>query len=542
MRGVGYRTFADSDVSVAWILGGESLPSSLDPDAPALVWLDGEVTYAELRRSALALARSLRNAGLEPGDTVLCHLFNRGETFQIYFACAYAGLTLVPASFRLTEEELAHVVSESRARVIFTESELVGTARSAAVLAGEGPRIIELGSTTPGPHFEKMLEGPPLPGPFVTCDPHLVMFSSGSTGEPKGVMMSHASIVRYAFIQTLAYPGYRAGMRLLNVPAMFNAGGINEICIPTFLAGGTVFILPSRGWTAEGMIELIERWGITHTVIFPTMFSALFAADSERRAALSSLELVITGGEACPPALMEGFRERWPHVELLIAYGLTEGGLVSLMSGEEAIANPLSVGRSAVGSVFRIGDDEAKPLPLGDVGEVWVASDSLAMGYWNAPELDATAFRDGWFRTGDLGRVDDRGYLYLEGRSRDLIISKGQNIFPAEIEAALLRHPGIRGCAVVGAPDTEFGEAVVAFVVLASGISLTADDVRAIVTESVASYKKPHHVIFIDALPIGTSNKVLKRDLEELAAESVADRLRPYDRNGLTIKLQPRSR
>lgn len=517
----GVETFGSSDISVAWLLGAEALPNPVDPGRAAVVWEGGALTYSELRQQSLAMAKSLRDSGVQTGETIVSHLFNRGEIFILYFACAYAGITLVPANFRLTSPELAGIIEDSAARMIFTEREIGEVCRGAVELTEHAIPVVELDLLSGGTEFAAMTAGPALIGPFARHNPHIVLFSSGTTGRPKGVMLHHESIMRYAATQALSYPGYRRGMRLLNVPAMFNTGGINEICIPTFMVGGTVYILPSRGWSAQKMVDCFARWQITHTVIFPTMFSSLLALDESAAVGMETLEMVITGGEACPPATMQAFRDRWPHVDLVIAYGLTEGGLVSLFWGDESVARPGAVGRSAVGSTFKIGDAEGNPIPPGQIGEIWVASDAVADGYWNAPKLDVETFRDGWFKTGDLGRVDDEGYLYLEGRSRQVVISRGQNIFPAEVEATLLEHPDILDVAVVGVPDAEAGEAVCAVVVLARGVELAPGEVVEWVATRIASYKKPKHVVFAPELPVTVSQKVDKLELAKIVTQAL---------------------
>ncbi|MET3524011.1 class I adenylate-forming enzyme family protein [Mesorhizobium abyssinicae] len=514
------RTFASSETSVAWLLGGEGLPAGIDPAKEALTWVGGSLSYAELRRSALAMARALRESGLRVGDTVLCHMFNRGEMFQVYFACAFAGLRMIPASFRLAPAELRTVVEESNAKLIFTEERLADVAKIAIENIAHHIDLIELATMTGGPLFDQMTRGEVLEGPFERTDPHIILFSSGTTGKPKGIMLNHSCIMNYAFQQIAVWPGYNADMRLLVTPAMFNTGGINEITIPTFLVGGTVCIMPSKGWKAERMSELIDLWQITHAVIFPTMIVPLLEADGQVGVGLETLRVAITGGEACPPEKLNRFRNRWPHVNLLIGYGMTEGGLVSFIGGEEMDKHPYSVGRVTIGQAVKIADAAGTTLPTGSVGEIMTAGPGVMSGYLNSPELTGEALRGGWLKTGDLGRMDEDGYLYIEGRSRDMIISKGQNIFPAEIESALLRHPSVRLAAVVGVPDPEFGEAVCAVIVLHEGHSMTEDEVKAYVGEHIASYKKPRHVRFHSNLPVGTSNKVQKRELAAaIAAE-----------------------
>lgn len=525
--------FSSPEVSVAWLLGGETLPASVDPDQDAVVWDGGRLTYRELKQSALSLARSFADLGLEAGDVVLSHLHNRGEILQIYFACAYAGMTFVPGSFRLTAPELAGVLAESGARLLFTEAPLQDVALGAvADPRNLETKVVTLEASSPGVEFAAMSSGPEAVGPYPRTDPHIVLFSSGTTGRPKGIMLSHRNIVFFGFQQTSVWPRYRRGMRLLLVAAMFNTGGINEIVIPTFAVGGTVFIMPSRNWSAERMIGYINSWGITHTTVFPTMFGPILDLDERTGVDLGPLEAIMTGGEMCPPAMMARWLDRWPTIDLCIGYGLTEGGIISFISNEDIRLNPTSVGRLAPGQAVRIVDADGQPVPVGQVGEILTASDSVTPGYWKEPDLTAVAIVDGWLRTGDLGRLSDDGHLHIEGRSRDMIISKGQNIFPAEIEAVLAGHPEIQASAVVGVPDSEFGEAVCAVVVPAPGHDLTEGAVTEFVTAAIASYKKPRHVVFVDSLPVGPSNKVLKGELAAMMAAEIAGRAAGHAKAG----------
>lgn len=516
------HAFAAPATSVAWLLGGYGLPQTADPTASALVWEGGSRTYAELRSDALALATAFRDRGLRRGDRVACHLFNRGETFEIYFACAFAGLTLVPANFRSTSAELSEILEDVDARLLFTEDELADTAQAAVAELEPSPQLVQLGAGESGAEYERLLQNTPLPGPYEHTDPHLILFSSGTTGKPKGVQLTHQNIVNYSLQQAVVYPRYSREMTMLVVPTMFNTGGINELVLPTFLVGGRVCILPSRKWSAERMAGYIHRWQVTHTCLFPTMFGPMLDADAVSPLPLESVEVVITGGEPCPPETIRRFRDRWPEKELIDAYGLTEGGLVTLANTNDMDRKPGSVGRAAQAQSFKIVTPDGELAVPGETGEIWTASPTVIPGYWNAPELTEQALVDGWLRTGDLGHVDEDGYLYIDGRVRDMIISKGQNVFPAEIEAVLREHDAIRECAVVGIPDAEFGEAVCAVIVLRPDHTLTESEVVTFVRDRIASYKKPRHVVFQDSLPMSVNNKVLKRELARDVAAALS--------------------
>jgi fatty-acyl-CoA synthase len=508
-------TFASSDVSVAWMLGADSLPGHVDPDHPALIWGSETRTYAELRRRSMALARSLRETGAMPGDRIAGHLLNRGETFELYFACAYAGLTFVSVSWRLTSREIEMILSDSTPRLVFTQPSVAEAIEGPA--SELGIPVMTLEEEASGEAFERMASGPPIEPPFDRADPQLILYTSGTTGRPKGVMMGHMSIFWFAFQQAVRYPHLDGDSVMLIISPTFNTAGINEQSIPTFLVGGTVVMFPSRGWSAEKMSGYIDRYGVTHSLMYPSMLEPFLDADSRSEIGLETVKWLGCGGENVPPAAVGRFRARWPHIKMMIGYGGTENGSPTTILDDEISQHPGAVGRVTMGITMRIQDEEGNPLPQGDIGEIWVAGPSVVEGYWNAPEMNAAAKRDGWMNTGDIGFLDADGYLHLRGRSRDLIISKGQNIYPAEIENALAEHDDLLEFTVVGVPDEEFGEVVCAVVVRKPGRDVSSDDVIDFVRERLASYKKPRHVVFVEEIPRNTGLKVLKKEAAAVA-------------------------
>lgn len=506
---------------VSAILGDFGPQALQRPEKLAMVWEHGSRTYGELRDRALRLAGAFRSMGLQTGDRVASLLFNRGETFELYFACAYAGLTFVPVSFRLTPPEISSIMGDCRAKLVFTETGLAATLAAALPSLADQPRVVTLDAEDGGSEFETLAVHARLGTP-IPSDIHMILYTSGTTGRPKGVAMRSLAITWCALQQVTQFRhlDHDATM-LLNAP-MFNTAAMNESSIPTFFVGGTVAIMPSRGWNVKRLVELIERWGVTHLLMFPSMFRELIQTDNEQRIPLERVKWWYTGGENCPPALMAEIRRRWPHILLTISYGSTESGMATLIEGDDVAKHPGSVGRIAPGQSIRLLDPDGRDVPLGEIGEVWTAGPAVMTNYWEAPQLDAETVREGWLKIGDLARMDEDGWIYIVGRTKDLIISKGQNIYPAEIENAVRQHPKVLDVAVVGIPDPEFGEAVCACIIVRKGEQATRDDIMSFTLQRLASYKKPRHIFLMDVFPIRNETKVDKAELARMCTAMLA--------------------
>jgi acyl-CoA synthetase (AMP-forming)/AMP-acid ligase II len=511
--------FASPRFSVAWLLGAESLPEHVDPGKCALVWEDGERTYLDLRNRALALGAALREHGLEPGDRVMAHLLNRGETFELYFACAYAGLTFVPVNWRFTERELRMIVDDCSPKLIFTQARVAESMRGLAREQSIATVVLE--DHTSGDQFERLAQSPPLDGPYEWTELQLILYTSGTTGRPKGVMITQDNLCFWAYQQAFVRQ-VTGDSRTLIVSPTFNVAGISELTLPAWLAGATICIHRSGGWTPEGMAAAIDRWGATHSIIYPSMMEPLLQADARRRIEFASLRWVLTGGENCPPATIARFRERWSHVSVALGYGATETCGVTLIRDDEIGRHPGSVGRVESGIALRIEDPDGREVGAGEVGEIVVAGPGVVKGYWNADAINDVVLKNGWWKTGDLGFQDADGYVYLAGRSKEVIISKGQNIYPAEIENVLSENDDLLESAIVGLPDSEWGEMVCAAVVAKPGREVTGGDVVEFLTARLASYKKPRHVVFLDGLPRNPGRKVVKSELEEIVARQLS--------------------
>ena len=501
---------------------GDSGPQALhDPEKTALVWEHGAITYGQLRQRTLKLAAALRAMGLDTGDRVACLLFNRGEIFELYFACAYAGLVLVPVSFRLTASEIASILDDSGAKIVFVETELAPVLREAVGSVTTTPKLVTLDATTGGEEYESLAQThAALPAP-VPHDVQMVLYTSGTTGKPKGVVMRSMAVMWCAMQQVTQFRITHDTVMLLNAP-MYNTAAMNESSIPTFLMGGTVAIMPSRGWSAERLGECIAKWSVTHALVFPSMFRSMIEADERSPLPLQTMKWWYTGGENCPPALVAEVQRRWPAIHLAIAYGSTESGLPTLIEGEDIALHPASVGRCVPGQSIRLLDPQGHDVPTGSVGDVWTAGPAVMRNYWNAPQLDAETVRDGWLKIGDLATMDEEGWIHIVGRSKDLIISKGQNIYPAEIENVIRQHPDVIDVAVVGLPDEEFTEVVCAAIVPRKDVTASKEAIMAFLLTKLASYKKPRHILFVESFPIRNATKVDKTELARICAERLA--------------------
>jgi fatty-acyl-CoA synthase len=488
-------------------------------NALALVWEHGSRTYEELRDRVLRIAQALRQNGLQTGDRVASLLFNRGEIFELYFACAHAGLTFVPIGFRLTAPEIASIIEDAEAKIVFTETELNHVLDQAVESLSYQPLKLVLDTDKGGTAYEEFVTSTsPIDKPIAT-DVQMILYTSGTTGKPKGVVMRGTAVMWAALQQVAQFKSLdNKAVMLLNAP-MYNTAAMNESSIPTFLVGGTVAILPSRGWTAERFSYFVNKWKVTHALVFPSMFKLMFEHDNKSTLNLETMKWWYTGGENCPPALVAEVKKRWSHIHLAIAYGSTESGIPTLIEGDDIVAHPGSVGRCTPGQSIRLLDAEGNDVPTGDVGDVWTSGPAVMQNYWRAPALDAETVKDGWLKIGDLARMDEDGWIYIVGRSKDLIISKGQNIYPAEIENAIRHFPAVLDVAVVGLPDEEYGETVCAAVVLRTGMTATKEEILSYVLQRLASYKKPKYIVFVEGFPIKNSTKVDKNELAKICAE-----------------------
>lgn len=463
-------------------------------------------TYRALNTRARALATTLAEQhGIHPGDRVAVLALNSPEYLDALFACALLGATLVPLNWRLTVHELG---------IILTDCE------PALLLHDEKHRAIAL--TASGVHGTPLLDMRAFPGvdatlasrarPFVSVDGEeivLILYTSGTTGVPKGAMLSHRMLTWNAINTQISW-GLRENDIAPTFAPFFHAGGLNVLTTPIYHLGGTVVLL--RDTSPAAVLQAIEAERCTLVFAVPTVFQMMMEAPEFATANLSTVRFCITGGSSCPLPIIEGYAAR--GLQFRQGYGLTEVGVNCFsLAPEDALRKAGSVGRPVFHSQARIVDDQDHPAPSGTVGELVLSGPHICSGYWRRPEATAEAYHDGWWHTGDLASQDEEGYYYIVGRKKDMFISGGENIYPAEIEGILATHPGIAEAAVIGRPDPKWGEVGLAVVVPRLHASLDESDILSFCATRLARYKIPKSVVFTDSLPRNAMGKVIKSEL-----------------------------
>ncbi len=460
-----------------------------------------DLTFRTLHERVGRIASALNKHGFKAGDRLALLLPNELEFIELVYACAWLGLIVVPLNTRLSEKEIDHVLVDATPHGFIRHSSL-----AAPTIQLPWERIID---TEP---FD--FEGDS--DPKAVYDPDTVftlIYTSGTTGLPKGVALTHANIL--------------ANMDHVNYWMRYREGGVYLHAAPMFHIADFPFMFASPAFgtcqttipkfSPQAFCEIVEREHVTHTVMVPTMINILTQFPDLTKYDLTSLERLGYGGSPIAPDLIHRIREIFPNVELVQVYGLSETGFLTGLQNQEHTENRLtSCGRACPGIEVRVVDDSGKEVEAGQPGELVARGANVARGYWNNPKETSLAFRDGMFRTGDIGYQDREGFFYILDRLKDMIVTGGENVYSGEVEAVLYQHPAVREVSVFGIPDSKWGELVMACVVLKPGNALTADDLIAYARQSLAHYKIPRRIEFSETeLPKSGSGKILKKDLRE---------------------------
>jgi long-chain acyl-CoA synthetase len=471
------------------------------PERTALASGGGHCTFRELHDRVGGVVGALVRHGFVAGDRLAILLPNGPEYIELVYACSWLGVIAVPLNTRLAPVEIDRVLADASPRGLVRHSSLpVPTVRLS---------------------WEQVLDEEPLevlhtsnPEVCYNTDAILALiYTSGTTGRPKGVMLTHANVL--SNVHDFNYwMRYREGgvflhaapiFHIADFPAMFAAAafGASQVSIPKF--------------SPQSFCETVQRERVSHCVLVPTMINLLTQFPAARKYDLSSLEVLAYGGSAMAPELIRRTRELLPYLKLVQVYGLSETGfLTGLQDQEHTDELLLSCGRPCPGIDLQITDESGKQVEAGHPGELVARGANVMRGYWNNPEQTAHAFRNGLFRTGDIGYQDAAGYFYILDRLKDMIVTGGENVYSGEVEAVIYEHPAVREAAVFGIPDPQWGELVTACVVLKPGKTLTADDLITHCRRTLANYKVPRRVVFSETeLPKSGSGKVMKKMLRE---------------------------
>jgi fatty-acyl-CoA synthase len=469
-----------------------------------------ERTYAELDDRCRRLATALRGLGVGRRDRVAYLGPNDPTLLETLFATTALGAIFVPLNWRLTAPELVYIAADCGATVLVHAAGLADTAKVvAADDATTFGHTIEVGAVLEG--LVASVPAQDLDQPVDLDDPALILYTSGTTGRPKGATLSHANVT-WNCLNVLIDTDLQSDEVALVCAPLFHVAALNMISMPTFMKGGTVVLMGQ--FDPDEVLDLIERRGVTVMFGVPSMLNAMSQVPAWQTADLSSLRRVLCGGAPVPLATIRTYLER--DVVFLQGYGMTETSPGALFLGAERAAD--KAGTAGVASFFtdvrvvRPNGDEVEP---GEKGEVVIAGPNIMLGYWNPVTAAPEAISDVWFHSGDVAVVDDDGYVTIVDRLKDLVISGGENIYPAEVEDAIYSHPAVAECAVIGVADEKWGEVGLAVIVRREDADATFDEQALLdhLGPRLARYKLPKSVVFTDALPRSGAGKVLKNQL-----------------------------
>ena len=484
------------------------------PDKAAVVLGDLRISYAQLWGHAKQYAAVLRENGIGPGDKVALLLPNTPHFPLAYFGALALGAVAVPVHALLKAEEIEYVLTDSGAKVLVCAAPLLGEGAKGAELAGVPVLAVMDGGDASIRRIDTLaLAATPIDAivPREPEDTAVILYTSGTTGKPKGAEITHFNATMNVVVSAQHSFDIDSSDTVLGCLPLFHTFG-QSCCMNTaFYVGATVVLLPRFDGT--GALELLVKEKCTIFMGVPTMYVGLLEAakSSQLRPQLKS---ALSGGAALPLAVLEKFAEVF-GTKILEGYGLTETSPVATFNQKGFEPRPGTVGKSIWGVEVEIAraevDERIELLPTGELGEIVVRGHNVFKGYLNKPEATAAAIVDGWFRTGDLGTKNAEGYVTIVDRKKDMVVRGGYNVYPRDVEEVLARHPSVGQVAVIGLPDDTYGEEVCAVVIKAG--DLTEEELIAWSKDQLAKYKYPRRVVFVDALPLGPSGKVLKREL-----------------------------
>jgi len=479
-----------------------------DAEHPAVRMGDLVLRYSELREAAGQATSLLASLGVVPGDRVGIMLPNVPAFPVFFYGTLGAGAVVVPMNPLLKSREVAYYLGDSGAKVLFAWHESAAEAAKGAEIAGARLVVIDepdarslLADLFALHTWAERADG----------DDAVILYTSGTTGQPKGAQLSHANLTKNAEIFAATLLKASPEDIVMGCLPLFHVFGLTCGLNSSIASGATLTLLPR--FSPGEALGIIERDRVTIFEGVPTMYAAMLHHPGGEDADVSSLRTCISGGSAMPVEILHEFEKKFGCM-ILEGYGLSETSPVASFNHPDAERKPGSIGTPIAGVEMRIVDSAGATLAPGEIGEIAIRGHNLMKGYWGKPEATAEAIPDGWFRSGDLARVDDDGYYFIVDRKKELIIRGGYNVYPREIEEVLYEHPAVAEAAVVGIAHDELGEEVGAAIALKAGAAATPDELRAFAKERVAAYKYPRHVWLVETLPKGPTGKIVRREVE----------------------------
>ncbi len=488
------------------------------PELTALRYDASTVTYAQLAEASERVAGLLAGLGVSPGDRVAVMLPNVPEFAAVYYGALRAGAVVVPMNPLLKSREVAYYLTDSGARVIFASP---AAAPEAAIAVAQTGGVV-LFEVDRAPFAALLDEQPRLPTVVDRADDDtaVILYTSGTTGRPKGAELTHGNLVANVEVTLSDLLALTEDDVVFGGLPLFHSFGQTCTLNAAMAVGAT--LLQLARFDARVAVDLLARDGATVFAGVPTMYAALLGLDEVPD--LPALRVCVSGGAALPVEVLHRFEKRF-GAEVLEGYGLSETSPVASFNRPGAARRPGSIGFPVTGVEMRCVDGTGDPVPVGEIGEIAIRGHNVMKGYWGKPEETADVLSaDGWFRTGDMGRVDEDGFFFVVDRVKDLIIRGGFNVYPREVEEVLYEHPDVAEAAVIGIPHAEYGEEIGAAVALRPGASVTMTELRDFVRAQVAAYKYPRRVWFVDGLPKGPTGKILKREIVPPADAEAVER------------------
>lgn len=490
----------------------------LTPDREAIIELATGVhyTYEELNQRANRAANFLREkCGVEKGDRVSILAHNSVAYVDLLFGLGKLGAILAPLNWRLTSRELTYIVNDCQPKVLIVGPEF-SLVYEEMRISTTVKHVLSLEGSGVGDDYESLLKQAPAVEPkrieISGDDPVCILYTSGTTGRPKGAVLPHRQLIWNSVNTVVSWGLNEKDISPILTP-MFHSGGLFVFLIPLFHVGGKLLL--GRTFDPDASLKLIVEEKCTVILGVPTLFQVWMNSTQFASADFSHVRFFISGGAPCPPSLIQAWSEK-KGVVMRQGYGLTEVGVNCFsMTDEDALRKVGSVGKPIFHSEMRLVGTDCKDVPVGSTGELIIKGDHVCVGYWNNDEATREALRDGWFYTGDMAHMDAEGYFYIAGRFKDMIISGGENVYAAEVEAIFREHAAVADAALIGQPDEKWGEVGLIIVACKPNQNVTADELLQFCAGRLAKYKLPKRVEFVEALPYSPYGKVIKAELRK---------------------------